>query len=96
MIWESADLDILPGQEAAFETAAARARPIFLCARGCRGMEIHRILELPGRYRLLVQWETLDDHTVHFRQSQDFQEWRALVSSCFASPPQVVHTEPCI
>ena len=31
-------------------------------------------------------------HTVDFRESADFQAWRALVSEHFAAPPQVEHT----
>jgi hypothetical protein len=42
-------------------------------------------------YRLLVQWDTLEDHTVHFRGSEDFQEWRRLVGACFDGAPNVTH-----
>jgi hypothetical protein len=38
-----------------------------------------------------VQWETLENHTVDFRGSTDFQEWRKLVGDCFAAPPEVEH-----
>jgi hypothetical protein len=41
----------------------------------------------------MVTWETVDDHTVHFRESQDFQEWRRLVGGFFAGPPQVGHVQ---
>ena len=50
-------------------------------------MELQRSIENPSRYRLFVKWETVEDHTVHFRGSPDFQEWRKLVGHCFASPP---------
>ena len=43
------------------------------------------------RYRLVVGWTTLEDHTVHFRGSEAFQSWRALVGEFFAAPPQVEH-----
>jgi hypothetical protein len=46
---------------------------------------------MPSRYRLFLQWDTLENHTVDFRGSADFQEWRKLVGHCFTSPPNVEH-----
>ena len=67
------------------------AAPLFLRARGCHGLAIHRSDEFPQRYRLVVLWDTVEDHMVHFRNSDDFAEWRRLVGHCFAAPPQVEH-----
>jgi heme-degrading monooxygenase HmoA len=92
MFWEIAQIEVKPGEEAAFEAAVTQAVPLFKNARGCKGMQLHRSVEQPGRYRLVVDWETVEDHTVHFRGSQDFQEWRRLVGGHFASPPAVEHT----
>jgi quinol monooxygenase YgiN len=68
-----------------------KAKPLFDRAKGCRSAAIHKSLEKPSRYRLFVEWETLENHTVDFRGSADFQEWRSLVGHCFASPPEVEH-----
>jgi heme-degrading monooxygenase HmoA len=92
MIWEIAQIEVKPGEEAAFESAVGQAVPLFRSAKGCRGMQMQRSIEHPARYRLVVDWETLEDHTVHFRGSDDFQEWRRLVGGYFASPPIVEHT----
>ena len=92
MIWEVALLEIKTGQEAAFENALTAAVPLFKDARGCHGMQIQKSIENPGRYRLIVDWETLEDHTVHFRQSEAFGRWRGLVGEYFASAPVVEHT----
>ena len=92
MLLEIAEITAKSGEEQALEKAAAAARPLFLRARGCGGMEFHRVVEHPGRYKLIVRWETLEDHTVHFRGSEDFQEWRRLAGPHFAEPPSVVHT----
>jgi hypothetical protein len=43
---------------------------------------------------LLVEWETLDDHLVGFRESERFSEWRSLIGPFFDSPPVVDHVEP--
>lgn len=92
MIWEIAEIDVKPGEEAAFEAAAAKAVPLFKGAKGCHGMQIQRSVEHPGRYRLVVDWETIEDHTVGFRGSEAFQEWRRLVGPHFAEAPRVEHT----
>jgi hypothetical protein len=41
----------------------------------------------------LAKWETLENHTVDFRSSEDFAAWRGLVGQYFASPPEVEHTQ---
>lgn len=92
MILEIAQIDVKPGMEAEFEAGVAKAELLFRRAKGCNGMELQRSVEKPSRYRLFVRWATLEDHTVAFRGSGDFQEWRRLVGHCFASPPEVEHT----
>ena len=96
MITEIAQIDVKPGMESEFETGVQNAAPVFKRAKGCHGMELQRSIETPSRYRLFVTWETVEDHTVHFRSSPDFQEWRKLVGHCFASPPQVEHVEKVV
>ena len=92
MITEIAQIDVKPGTEKDFEAAVAKARAAFGRSPGFRGFELHRSIEKPQRYRLMVKWETLENHTVDFRGSENFAEWRALVGSYFASPPEVEHT----
>lgn len=96
MVFEMAQIEILPGKAAEFEAGVAAAVPLFLRARGCGGVKLHRTIEQPERYVLQVEWETVDDHMVHFRESADFQEWRRLVGSFFKQPPVVFHTETVI
>lgn len=93
MVLESADILVLPGKEADFESAVRQATPLFQRARGCGGMLVQRGVENPRLYRLLVQWATVDDHNVHFRGSDDFQEWRRLVGPFFDGAPAVSHFE---
>ncbi len=93
MIIERARLTIKSGEEAAFEAAFAKAAPLFLKAQGCKGVRIERVLEAPEVYVLVVDWEQLEDHTVTFRATEDFQEWRRLAGPHFASPPEVEHLQ---
>ena len=92
MILEIAQIEVKAGMEAAFEDGVTKAAPIFQRARGWKGMELQRSLEQPARYRLFVRWQALENHTVDFRGSADFQEWRKLVGHCFERPPEVEHT----
>ena len=96
MILEIAQIDVKPGMESEFEAGVKTAAPLFKRAKGCKGMEVQRSIENPGRYRLFIRWETLENHTVDFRGSDDYQEWRKLVAHCFASPPSVEHTNKVI
>ena len=93
MVLEMAHIEVLPGTNAEFESRVKEALPLFARAKGCGGAQLHRIVEHDARYVLIVRWETVEDHMVHFRESDDFQVWRGLVGSFFAKPPEVVHTE---
>ena len=91
MVTEIAQIDVKPGMEAEFEAGVKKATPLFKRAKGCKSATLQRSVEKPARYRLFLQWETLENHTVDFRGSVDFHEWRKLVGHCFASPPEVEH-----
>ena len=91
MITEIAQIDVKPGMEKDFEAGVKSAVPLFKRAKGCKSASLQRSHENPQCYRLFLQWETLENHTVDFRGSADFQEWRKLVGHCFASPPNVEH-----
>lgn len=93
MILEIADIEITKGKNTEFEAAVGKAAAIFAQAQGALSMELHRMVEEPERYRLFVRWETLEDHTETFRNSDGFTGWRALVGSYFARPPRVDHSE---
>lgn len=96
MIMEIAQIDVKPGMEAEFETGVKNAAPLFKRATGCTGMALQKSHEKPQRYRLFVKWETVENHTVDFRGSPDFQEWRKLVGHCFAAPPDVEHVKEVV
>ena len=92
MILEIADIRIQPGQQAGFEAAILRGLDeVVARARGFKGAKVNHCIESPERYVLQIFWETLEDHTVHFRQGPLFTEWRAIVGPFFAGPPLVEH-----
>lgn len=97
MITEHAYIQIDPANRAEFEQAVTQALPIFKRAKGCRAMKITQVMETPGRYILQIEWETLENHMVDFRNSADFENWRNLVGGFFTQPPLVEHiASPCV
>ncbi|MEO6409221.1 MAG: antibiotic biosynthesis monooxygenase family protein [Burkholderiaceae bacterium] len=94
MILEIADIRITPGQNTAFEEAIARGvATVASQAKGFRSYQVHKGIESPDRYVLMIFWDTLENHTVDFRQGPLFPRWRAIVGPFFASSPQVEHFE---
>ena len=93
MILEIAQIDVKAGSEAEFEAGIKQAAEIFRAAKGCVSFAVRRSIEKPQRYRLLIEWETLEAHTKDFTGSQAWKDYRALVSPCFEAPPSVEHTE---
>ena len=91
MILERALITVKPGQAEAFKQAFAKARTHIEGSKGCRKVEMRQGIEHPDDFLLLVWWETLEDHTVAFKQSDNFTQWRALIGHLFAAPPVVHH-----
>jgi heme-degrading monooxygenase HmoA len=91
MILESALLDVKPGEEAAFEAAIREARPLIAATPGFRSIAVRRCLETPSRYLLLVEWDSLEDHTIGFRQSPRYEKWRTLLHRFYDPFPRVEH-----
>ena len=92
MILEIADIRIQPGKQAEFDAAIQRGLDSVIShAKGFKGWKVNKGFESPERYVLMIFWETLEDHTVAFRESPRFAEWRAIVGPFFAAPPVVEH-----
>ena len=91
MILESAVLEVKPQETRQFEAAFREAQKIISASPGYLSHELHRCLEKPSRYLLLVRWRTLEDHTVGFRQSAPYQAWRKLLHHFYDPFPTVEH-----
>jgi heme-degrading monooxygenase HmoA len=91
VILEVAVLDVKPGQEADFEAAFGNAQQIIASMPGYVSHQLQRRLESPSRYLLLVNWETLEHHTVGFRGSEQYQQWRQLLHHFYDPFPEVEH-----
>ncbi len=91
MVLERATLRIQPGREQEFETAFATAKAVVAAASGFVSATLSKGIESPSTYLLLVEWQTLEDHTEGFRGSPAFGEWRGLIGHLFDGPPDVEH-----
>jgi heme-degrading monooxygenase HmoA len=91
MVLEHALLSIRPGESDQFEVALAEARAVIAESPGFASLTSLRGIETPDSYLLLIEWETLDDHVLGFRESDRFVRWRELIGPYFAAPPAVGH-----
>jgi heme-degrading monooxygenase HmoA len=92
MILEVADIRIRPGTQSEFDSAIQQGvREVLSKAKGFQGFKINKGIESPERYLLMVFWDALENHTIDFRGSSAFSQWRSIVGPFFASSPQVEH-----
>lgn len=93
MILEAAMLNVKNGMEQDFEDAFKQASKIISHMGGYISHQLQRCFESPGKYLLLVQWSDLECHTVGFRQSAEYQEWKRLLHHFYDPFPTVEHFE---
>lgn len=90
-VLEHAVLEVVPGKEAEFEAAFDQAVPLLVDHDGCRSVRLSRCVEEPGRYLLLVEWDSVEAHTEGFRGSPAYEEWRRLLHHFWDPRPTVEH-----
>lgn len=91
MILEVAVLNVKSGMNHDFEAAFEKASQIIASMPGYLSHELKKCIEVPNQYLLLVRWKTLEDHTVGFRQSEQYQSWKELLHHFYAPFPKVEH-----
>ena len=96
VILEHAVLNVRHGEEPAFELAFAQATAIIAASPGFVALRLGRCVEHAGRYVLLVEWRSLEDHTIGFRGSPAYQEWRRSLHHFYDPFPEVEHFEEVV
>lgn len=91
MVLEHAILPVKPGQEDQFVEAFAQARPIISRQKGFRSLKLLNSIESQNEYLLLVEWDAVEDHTIGFRQSEDYVLWKDLLHRFYEPFPVVEH-----
>jgi hypothetical protein len=90
-VLELAILDVKPGQEKKFEEAFSEAKFIIKKMNGYISHDLQKCVENMSRYALLVNWQTLEDHEIGFRESGEYQEWKTLLHDFYEPFPTVQH-----
>lgn len=93
MFLEIGRLQIKPDMSEQFETAMKPAMAIMSRAKGCKSGAFYRSIERPSRYYILNTWESIENHTIDFRLTRDYLDWRKLVAPYFTGPAIVEHVE---
>jgi heme-degrading monooxygenase HmoA len=93
MILEVAILNVIPGKETQFEKDFATAGQYISSIKGYIKHWLSKCVEQPNKYILLVEWEELEDHTIGFRQSAEYLEWKKLLHHYYDPFPVVEHYE---
>ncbi len=93
MVLEVAFLDVKPGRSHEFEDAFIQAQAIISSMKGYVSHQLQKCVERPNRYILLVNLQSLEDHTHSFRGSPEYQEWRRLLHHFYDPFPEVEHYE---
>ena len=92
-ILEVARLDVRPGEADAFLEAFRTARPHIAVTPGFLGLDLKRCVDEGSTHRflLLVEWETVEAHTVGFRGSDRYLRWKELLHHFYDPFPVVEH-----
>jgi heme-degrading monooxygenase HmoA len=93
MILEAVMLNVKLGMESDFEATFKQASRIISSMNGYLSHELHKCIEIKGKYLLLVKWKTLEAHTVEFRKSPEYQQWKKLLHHFYDPFPVVEHFE---
>ena len=93
MITEIALLQVRKGMKEGFIVSFEKAQNIISKMQGYIEHSLEQCLEDDHKFLLLVKWETLEDHTIGFRQSEEYQEWKALLHHFYDPFPVVEHFE---
>jgi len=96
MILEVALLNVISGKENKFENDFVTAGQYIGSTKGYIKHSLKKCIEQQGKYILFVEWETLEDHTIGFRQSAQYQDWKKLLHHYYDPFPVVEHYEMVI
>lgn len=93
MILEVAPLVVIKGKEREFEMAFKKAQKIVSSMPGYISHQLQKCIEIENKYMLLVNWETIEHHTIDFRESEEYKEWKKLLHHFYSPFPIVEHYE---
>ena len=89
-------LYVKDGLEPNFEASFKQASSLVSSINGYLSHELHKCIEVKGKYLLLVRWKNLEYHTIGFRSSLEYQHWKELLHHFYEPFPTVEHFEEVI
>ena len=93
MVTEIADFRVLADRQEEFADAVREGLRFVSDTPGFRSARLSRSVETPARFVLLIEWDSIEAHTVGFRESENFGRWRAVVGPFFDGAPTVEHVD---
>jgi heme-degrading monooxygenase HmoA len=93
MVLEVAILQVIKGEEFHFERDFEIASQFIQSIPGYVNHSLRKCIEEENKYLLMVDWEKLEDHTVGFRESKQYLEWKKLLHNYYNPFPVVEHYE---
>ena len=93
MIYEIALLPIHQERIEKFRRAFAEVAPLLTRAEGYRGHMLAQGIETPEQFNLIVRWQSLEDHTPGFEESEDHRMFMMGLEEYFSEEPRVYHIE---
>lgn len=93
MVLEIAHITAQPGKAEALAAGLVAALPVIRGAEGCQSATVRRQIEDPATFILVIEWETLEHHTVMFRGGPRFAEYRSHIAGLFVDPIVARHYE---
>lgn len=91
MILEVAILNIKKGLSKDFEASFKKAESIISSKKGYVSHQLKKCIEQKDKYILLVNWETIEDHEIGFRKSDEYEQWKELLHHFYDPFPTVEH-----
>jgi heme-degrading monooxygenase HmoA len=91
MVLEIAEITVRSGTDEEFAAAVREGIRYVADTPGFRSARLTKGIETPGRFVLLIEWDSLEAHTVGFRQSENFGRWRGHIGPFLDGEPRVEH-----
>lgn len=91
MVLEIATFTIKETEIVAFKTACDKAKKVVSKAQGFKSLNFTQCIETPTKFVVCINWQNLEDHTVSFRTSDLFTQWKAILSPHFKDSPVAEH-----
>jgi heme-degrading monooxygenase HmoA len=96
MIYEIAVLPVYEEHVELFRRAFANVAPLLTRAKGYRGHLLAQGIEDPRLFNLIVRWNTLEDHTPGFEETEDHRLFMMGLEDHLSGEARVYHIEGAV